>query len=316
MMKKNVFLLPGEMHFSTQDEQISTLLGSCVAVCLYDTVRNCGGMNHFMVPKRNEISSMSDGKCGDTAIRNLLRMAEMTGSNPRHLQAQLYGGGAVVSHLRSVANINKTSGVGNDIGMRNIEIARELLTAAHIPIKSEEVGGTNGRKIYMDSSTGTVQSRLIQKSEDNLARESQAKRLSGRKIGVLIVDDSATVRRILRAGIEQSPDMEVIGEAETPFEARERILERDPDVICLDIIMPKMDGITFLKRIMQFKPIPTVICSTIAKAGSQMEANAKAAGAVSVIDKELLNIHQGLSVIGSKLVPQLKHAAQTLVKKR
>ena len=133
---------------------------------------------------------------------------------------------------------------------------------------------------------------------------------------MLVVDDSPTVRRILIKAINASDDLEVIGEAENPFEARERILEQDPDVLCLDIIMPKLDGLSFLKRIMQFKPIPTVIVSTIAKQGSEMRANVEAAGAVGVIDKEELKIYQGLDVVQRELLPLLRKAARTVVQKR
>ena len=83
--------------------------------------------------------------------------------------------------------------------------------------------------------------------------------------------------------------MEVCGEAENPYEAREQVLQLDPDVLCLDIIMPRMDGLTFLRKIMQYKPIPTVIVSTIAKQGSAMRRKVLDAGAVDVVDKEELN---------------------------
>ena len=84
-----------------------------------------------------------------------------------------------------------------------------------------------------------------------------------RKIKVLIVDDSAIVRNILSEAIAAEPDMEVVGTAPDPYVARDKILALNPDVLTLDIEMPRMDGITFLKRLMHHHPIPTIIISSL-----------------------------------------------------
>jgi two-component system chemotaxis response regulator CheB len=85
----------------------------------------------------------------------------------------------------------------------------------------------------------------------------------------LIVDDSAVVRQTLREVLESDPEIEVIATAGDPFVAAERIAEQVPDVITLDIEMPRMDGLTFLKKIMSQHPIPVVICSSLAEEGAQ-----------------------------------------------
>jgi two-component system chemotaxis response regulator CheB len=90
-----------------------------------------------------------------------------------------------------------------------------------------------------------------------------------RKIRVLIVDDSASVRQTLCSIIDAAPDMEVMATAGDPFIAAQRIHEEVPDVIVLDVEMPRMDGITFLRKIMIQRPIPTVLCSTLLEAGSE-----------------------------------------------
>lgn len=311
MEAKRVFLLPGEFAFSREPAHISTLLGSCVAVCLYDAKRQWGGMNHFMLPKQNG-GRLEPGKYGDYAIPALIKLATQSGSKQTDLVASLYGGGQVVGHLGSVAQAQSSF----DVGLRNIALARECLREIGVPIKRSEVGGKTGRRINFDTVSNEIQVRGINPMAENAERAQRRDAFGKRKIRVLVVDDSATVRSVLRHGIELAEDMEVVGEAAHPYEARELILERDPDVLCLDIIMPKLDGHAFLKRIMKYKPIPTVIVSTIAKRGSAMRKNVMDAGAVDVIDKEELEIYKGPEIIRRVLLPKLRNAANTVVKKR
>ncbi|MEK0085018.1 protein-glutamate methylesterase/protein-glutamine glutaminase [Benzoatithermus flavus] len=102
---------------------------------------------------------------------------------------------------------------------------------------------------------------------------------------VLIVDDSATVRQALAAIVEAEPDLEVMGVASNPYFAAEKIRGEIPDVIVCDIEMPRMDGITFVHKIMSQRPIPVVICSSLAQAGSETATRALEAGAVEIIAK-------------------------------
>ena len=131
-----------------------------------------------------------------------------------------------------------------------------------------------------------------------------------------LVSAEATVRNLLKKGIEQNPNMEVVGEAKDAFEARSLLLEKDPDVVTLDIVMPKMDGITFLKKIMVYNPKPVIIISTIAQENSKMRERAKKIGAVSVIDKENLKIYQGLDRIRNILCSKIETVAVLPVSKK
>jgi two-component system chemotaxis response regulator CheB len=106
-----------------------------------------------------------------------------------------------------------------------------------------------------------------------------------RKIRVLVVDDSAIVRRTLTQVLGEDPEIEVVGSACDPYVARDKILELNPDVLTLDVEMPRMDGITFLKILRQHHPLPVVIISSITQAGSQTAMAALEAGAVDVIAK-------------------------------
>ena len=113
---------------------------------------------------------------------------------------------------------------------------------------------------------------------------------------------------LLRRAIETSRDMEVIDEAENPYDAREKLLLHDPDIILLDIIMPRMNGLDFLKKLSKYYPKPVVIVSTIAKAGSAIAEKASLYGATEVIDKEKLELHQGMDTVVAELLPRIKRA--------
>ncbi len=105
------------------------------------------------------------------------------------------------------------------------------------------------------------------------------------KIKVLIVDDSAIVRKILSEQLSKEPDIEVIGTAPDPYVARDKIVKLKPDVVLLDIEMPRMDGITFLKKLMKYYPLPVIIVSSLTPKGSRMALEALDAGAVEVMCK-------------------------------
>lgn len=105
------------------------------------------------------------------------------------------------------------------------------------------------------------------------------------RIRVLIIDDSALVRKILSEILASQPDIEVVGTASDPYVARDKILALKPDVLTLDLDMPRMDGVTFLKKLMRFHPLPVVVISSGEQASSRMAVEALASGAVEVLAK-------------------------------
>ena len=109
--------------------------------------------------------------------------------------------------------------------------------------------------------------------------------MSARKIRVLVVDDSAIVRKVLSDCLAGEADIEVVGTAPDPYVARDKILSLTPDVVTLDIEMPRMDGLTFLKKIMQFHPLPVIVISSLGQASSHLAIEALAHGAVDVLCK-------------------------------
>ena len=133
--------------------------------------------------------------------------------------------------------------------------------------------------------------------------------MTARKIRVLIVDDSAVVRQTLSEVLSSDPEIEVMGTASDPFVAAERISDQIPDVITLDIEMPRMDGLTFLKKIMSQHPIPVVICSSLAAEGAQSTLMALEYGAVEIIAKPALGSKQFLEDSRVILCEAVKAAA-------
>lgn len=139
--------------------------------------------------------------------------------------------------------------------------------------------------------------------------------ISKKPIRVLIVDDSALVRKILARNMAEDPEIEVIGEAEDPYKARDLMVELEPDVITLDVEMPRMDGITFLKHFMEVMPTPTVIISSLTQAGARITLDALEAGAVDVIAKPTLNAVDHLAMSKNEINQRIKRAAGITVRK-
>jgi two-component system chemotaxis response regulator CheB len=130
------------------------------------------------------------------------------------------------------------------------------------------------------------------------------------KIKVMVIDDSAVVRQVAKEILSKDPGIEVAGIAADPLFAMERMKLVWPDVIVLDIEMPRMDGLTFLRKIMAEHPTPVVICSTLTEKGVQTTMDALAAGAVSIITKPKLGLKQFLLDSQSDLIGAIKTAAQ------
>ncbi len=134
------------------------------------------------------------------------------------------------------------------------------------------------------------------------------------KINVLVVDDSAVVRQVITSVLEQDPAVKVIGAASDPLFAMERMQRQWPDVIVLDVEMPRMDGITFLRKIMAERPTPVVICSTLTEKGAETTMQALAAGAVGIVTKPKVGLKDFLQDSSADLTQAVKAAARANVK--
>ena len=135
-----------------------------------------------------------------------------------------------------------------------------------------------------------------------------------KKIRVLIIDDSALIRKILTEIINSYADMETIGAAPDPIIAREMIRELNPDVLTLDVEMPKMDGLDFLERLMRLRPMPVVMISTLTEKGSDITFRALELGAVDYISKPKLDISTGMREYGDEIADKIRTAMASKVK--
>lgn len=130
------------------------------------------------------------------------------------------------------------------------------------------------------------------------------------KIRVLIVDDSALVRDILSVGLSRDPDLEVVGTAADPFEAGEKIPLLKPDVMTLDVEMPRMNGLEFLRRLMPQYPLPVIMVSALTEKGKQLTLDALALGAVDFVAKPKSDLARGMELVLAELILKIKIAAE------
>ncbi|TRW94350.1 protein-glutamate methylesterase/protein-glutamine glutaminase [Candidatus Methylobacter oryzae] len=133
------------------------------------------------------------------------------------------------------------------------------------------------------------------------------------KIRVLVIDDSALIRKILTEVLSSSPDIEVVGAAADPLIAREMIKQLNPDVLTLDIEMPHMDGITFLSNLMRLRPTPVVMISTLTEHGAEATLNALSLGAVDFIAKPKVDVVNTLNEYADEIISKVIVAAQAKV---
>jgi chemotaxis protein CheD len=142
---RQVFVQPGEVHVATEPSQFRTVLGSCVAVCLWDEARHTGGLNHFVLPDARD--GERDARFGDVAIPLLIDRLRQLGC--ANLVAKVFGGAAVMPAS------------GTTVGDSNIAVALALLDQHHIAIVARRTGGTQGISLRFDSVTGAVRLRVF-----------------------------------------------------------------------------------------------------------------------------------------------------------
>ena len=146
-------LAPGSFHVATADELISTLLGSCVAACIYDPLRAIGGMNHFLLPDGGPGDSQggpvsSSNRYGVFAMESLINALLARGASKARLRVKLFGGGRILSQL-------------SDVGARNIEFVRRFVETERLPVEAEDLGGEQARRVLMFPATGKVRVRKL-----------------------------------------------------------------------------------------------------------------------------------------------------------
>jgi len=139
--------------------------------------------------------------------------------------------------------------------------------------------------------------------------------VSSRSIQVVVVDDSALVRSLLAEIINRQPDMRCVGTAADPYAAREVIRSLNPDVITLDVEMPRMDGLDFLSKLMRLRPMPVVMVSTLTERGADVTLKALELGAVDFVAKPKIGVADGLRQLAQDITDKIRVAAQAQVKR-
>ena len=134
-------------------------------------------------------------------------------------------------------------------------------------------------------------------------------------IKVLVVDDSALIRQILSEIIKSEPDMQLVGAAPDAFVAKKLVLEKSPDVITLDIEMPKVDGLRFLEVMMNARPTPVVMISTLTEKGADATLRSLELGAIDFVAKPKIGVAEGMAAYHQLIVEKIRTAAQSKVKK-
>jgi chemotaxis protein CheD len=140
------YLHPGQLFVSPESYAVTTILGSCVSVCLWDPLTKIGGINHFLLPA-DVGDDQAPLRFGNLAVRELIEEVLAVGGEPARLRAKLFGGACVLEAFRSRQN---------HLGTKNVQIAREILDSADIPIIGEDVGGDRGRKLIFHMDNGSA----------------------------------------------------------------------------------------------------------------------------------------------------------------
>ena len=135
------------------------------------------------------------------------------------------------------------------------------------------------------------------------------------KIRVLIIDDSLLIRKVLTEILNSSSDIEVVGTAEDPLIAREMIKELNPDVLTLDIEMPRMDGITFLRNLMRLRPMPVVMISALTESNAEVTLTALELGAVDFIAKPTIDVENPFNDYAEDIIAKVKVASQANIRR-
>lgn len=149
--RQRAYLLPGQLHASAEPCQIKTILGSCVAICLWDKRRSAGGMNHFLLPASREGQAASL-RFADEATKVLLEQLRSLGCRAPNLRAKIFGGAALFQLRDRYAT---------SLGAKNVAAALDLMKSAGIPVIAQETGGAMGRKLIFNTDDGVAWSQKI-----------------------------------------------------------------------------------------------------------------------------------------------------------
>lgn len=146
------YLHPGQLYVSSEPTVVTTVLGSCVSVCLWDPLLGFGGINHFLLPHWAGSDTAFSLRYGNVAVQQLIDRLLALGCRKRNLLAKLFGGACVIDAIRRGEN---------HLGMKNVKIARKLLAEMGIEVAAEDIGGRRGRKLIFQTDDGAAWVKLL-----------------------------------------------------------------------------------------------------------------------------------------------------------
>jgi two-component system chemotaxis response regulator CheB len=272
MNSKRIYLKSGQMFVGENSEEIFTTLGTCVAFCVYDKKNKIGGIIHYLLPKKIEDGASNPLNYAEKAIPTLLKEIKNRGCRKEDLHVTIIGGNS----------IGETD-ISKEIATANVQIALEWVKKLGLSYYHRPSQASEGQQILFKLADGEL---LIKKSANDgrglkasstsvtSKNETNTDSMPFKKIKVLIVDDSLPIRQILKNLLSEAKEIEIIGEAADPVEAEKVRIEKNPDVMTLDIHMPNKDGVTYLSELMINSPLPVIMISDLSmkEAGPVMKA--------------------------------------------
>ena len=278
-------------------------------------------MNHFMLPQSDTgvwgIASASM-RFGNFAMETLINDILARGGRRDNLEIKVFGGATIIGNSAQV-------------GLRNADFVESYLHEEGLPIAARSLRGAHARRIHYQPLTGRVRMLEMPRAEiivspdrdrptaracvPNPSRApSSCSTDHGRTampVKVLVVDDFALMRQLLSELLNSDQRIQVVGVASDPYVAREQIKALNPDVITLDIEMPRMDGLSFLEKLMALRPTPVVVVSTLTQKGADAVVRALELGAVDCVAKPLIDLRAGMTELRDELVDKVLTAASS-----
>lgn len=290
MKTEIVSLNISELIVTSEPIVVSTVLGSCVSVCLFSEFAKGGGIIHYALPELLNKSKDDPLRFGDYAIQKLVETTcHHLELKPSQLKAKIVGG----------ANNIASETTSRQIGFENVALAKKLLADYGIPIVGQDVGGIRGRKILFHIQSGRLQVAFVghkgsrpsalKAIELPVKKTHDVVRVNKKKVRVLIVDDSKTIRELLTKILGSDPNIEVVGQAEDPLKAELLIPTAKPDVVTLDVHMPRMTGVEWLKTLLPKYRLPVVMITSLEMKDGNEVFEAMELGAIDYIQKPSLS---------------------------
>ncbi len=267
---KSKFILPGEFFISNEPYHITTILGTCVSICIFNHHNRMAAINHFIHPFSDGNKNKDIGIYGDLSTKHIIDQLFLIDDHPSHYSAILVGGG--------MSNSKTNHHFG--ISAANIESGLSILNDYNIKINTVNTDSNGGVKIIFDTLNNHITTVALPYSQDD-----------NKSFRVLVVEDSPFYSKLLKSTIESNPSFEVIHISRDIFDARKCLVNEKPDCMTLDINLPGMDGTELLRSVMKHFPLPVVVISGINRDFMEIKKNCLEFGASAVLSKESINLH-------------------------